>query len=55
MSKWLITMATSEDECNQRGDVIFANFDLDADRGYFYRTWKGEISSDRVRVEECPY
>lgn len=55
LTQWLINKASDEGECDRLGHVIFANFDLDADRGYFYRTWKGLIYRNRVQVDECPY
>jgi hypothetical protein len=49
LTQWMITVASNEDLYDQYGNDVFANFDLDADRGYFHKTWEGKIEPDRVR------
>ena len=49
LTQWMIAVAGDGDAYAQYKDDIFANFDLDADRGYFHRTWEGEIEPDRVQ------
>jgi hypothetical protein len=51
LTQWMITVAsdTNADLYDQYGNDVFANFDLDGDRGCFYKAWKGRIESDRVR------
>jgi hypothetical protein len=55
LTQWMISVASSEDETALHGNAVFADFDLDGDRGYFYRTWKGEILPDRVNIEDEEY
>jgi hypothetical protein len=49
LTQWMITVASNTDLYDQYGNDVFANFDLDADRGYFHKTWRGKIEPDRVR------
>jgi hypothetical protein len=45
----MITVAASGADADLITSDVFANFDLDGDRGYFYKTWEGKIESDIVR------
>jgi hypothetical protein len=49
LTQWMITVAASGADADLITSDVFANFDLDGDRGYFYKTWEGKIESDIVR------
>jgi hypothetical protein len=49
LTKWLITVAAAGSDAEK--ESAFTNFDLDGDRGYFYRTWQGNIGSTSVTGE----
>lgn len=52
---WMIQCANNENIPDDIVPVLFANWNLDADRGYGYLTWRGFVSQPPNNVGEEPY
>lgn len=52
---WMIQRANVENIPDDIVPVLFANWNLDADRGYGYLTWRGFVSQPPNSVDEEPY
>jgi hypothetical protein len=46
MTEWMISNSANPVKRDELEKHIFANWNLDADRGYAYKTWSGNIPSE---------
>jgi hypothetical protein len=52
LTAWMIGTANDNGAAESARDVCFADWNLDADRGYGYKTWKGDVAPTAVNNEE---
>lgn len=50
-SKWLILNSANNDTSTATQDIVFADWNLDSDRGYGYKNWRGLFDMDEFGFE----
>ncbi len=54
-TKWMISVAANTSASVDEQNIVYANWNLDGDRGYGYKTWNGKLSADQLNVESESY
>ncbi|GAH62105.1 unnamed protein product, partial [marine sediment metagenome] len=54
-TKWMIAVAANAGASVNQQNMVYTNWNLDADRGYGYKTWNGKLKANQLEVESESY
>ena len=54
-TKWMIAVAANTNASVDEKNIAYANWNLDGDRGYGYKTWNGKLKANQREIESESY